>query len=550
MEPTKVSTPSPFGPMAEEERLDLRTYWRMVVRWWWILVLGTLAAGTAAFFISGAQTPLYDATTRILVQGSRTPGTPSAGDIQASQQLAQSYVDLVTTRSILQQVAEALGMPVDTVGLGGKISVRSPRSFILITANDPNPGTAADIANTTARVFIDDFQRRQFTQIAQFQASLSQYGILEDPAIIAAQAATLTTLSIIEDAIPPPSPSTPRLRRNVLLAAIVGLLMAGLIVILREYLDDRVRSPEELRDLTGIRNLAGMPTMGSVVRFRSHSDARPLIIKDQPAQSLTEAYRFLQTNLEFAAVGTSGLKSLLVTSSSPEEGKTTTAVNLAISMARDGKRVLLVDTDLRRPAMHRLFDLQEQKGLTHLLLGNGTIEEVSGRTEIAGLRVIPAGPPPPDPPQVLRSSRMRELVAEIKENAEFVIFDSPPLLAVTDPMLMVPLVDGVLLVVDAERTRRGPVRRSVEMLQLANPQVVGAVLNKVSARAGGYGSYYYYHDNHYAEADSAESDGSRRRFISRSLSRLRFRKSGASKSTDGHGDSARSAVRNEEPGAD
>ena len=498
IDPTNTPIHSQFPSADQEDVLDLRAFWTVIVRGWWVFVLGILVAGSATWFLSSVQTPLYTATASILVEGGRTPGTPSAGDLQASQQLAQSYVGLVTTRPILAEVAAALRTPDDTAGPALQISVSSAGSLIVITATHPSPGSAAKIANTTAGVFIDDTRRRQFTRIAQFQASLSQYGIAEDPTLVAAQAATLTSLSIIEEAEPPSSPSTPRTRRSVLLAAFVGLLIAGLILIVREFLDDRVKSPEQLRNmtsvLTGERNPTSMPTMGSVTRFPGTGRADTLIFGDHTAGDLTEAYKFLQTNLEFAAVGASRLNSLLVTSSSPEEGKTTTAANLGISMAREGKTVIVVDGDLRRPDMHRLFHLKEQKGLTHLLLGTGTVDEAAGPTEIEGLRIVPSGPLPPDPVQVLRSPRMREVVAELQAKAEMVIFDSPPLLAVTDPMLIAPLVDGVLLVVDAGRTRRNQLRRSVEMLRLVDPPMVGAVLNKVKARGHGYDGYssYYY----------------------------------------------------------
>ena len=223
-----------------------------------------------------------------------------------------------------------------------------------------------------------------------------------------------------------------------------------------------------------------------------------------------------------------------MTSASPAEGKTTTAINLATSIAREGgSSVVLVDADLRRPSLHRAFDLRERKGLTHLLLGTGTFDGVASPTQVEGLRVIPAGPLPPDPPRLLRSRRMKEVVAELEEKADFVIFDSSPLLAVTDPMLVASLVDGVLLVVDSNHARRELVKIAVQMLQQAQPEMLGAVLNKVAVRSGRgrYGGGYYYHE--YAETDSAERDGSRRGFISRSLSRLRFRKSGVSTSTDG-----------------
>ena len=514
--------------------LDLKAYWAIAIRSWWILIVVTAAVGGLAYAISASRTPTYAATAKVLVQGAQVPGSMSLGDIEANRRFAEDFRDLLATRPILESVVSFMELPFGPGGLAAKIDARTTRRIVDITVTDPDRRMAADIANVLAREAIEHTQRRQLTQIAQLQASLSQYGLGSDAGLIAAQASTLSMLSIVEDATPASSPVGRGTLRNGILGILLGLVISGLIVALREYLDDRVRSPDELRRLTEVQDRPGVPTLGSVVRFRSDGPGEPLITGDAPPSSLTEAYKFLQTNLQFAVLDTSGLKTILVTSSTPEEGKTTTAINLATSIAREGgSSVILVDTDLRRPALHRQFDLQDRKGLTHLLLGTGTLEETASPTAIEGLRVIPAGPLPPDPPRLLRSRRMREVVAELKENADFVIFDSPPLLAVTDPMLVAALVDGVLLVVDSGRTRREPVRLAVQMLYKANPKMIGAVLNKVAVEGKGRygGGYYDYY--RYAEAGTAERDGTRRRLISRSLSRLRFRRSGASKSTDG-----------------
>jgi capsular exopolysaccharide synthesis family protein len=273
-----------------------------------------------------------------------------------------------------------------------------------------------------------------------------------------------------------------------------------------------------------------MGTIGSVVRYRGGDRDEPLIIDDDPPPALTEAYKFLQTNLQFAALGTTGVKSILITSSNPGEGKTTTAINLATSIAREGaSSVLLIDADLRRPNLHRLFHLDDHKGLTHLLLGTATLDEVASPTGIDGLRVIPAGIVPPDPPKLLRSERMREVVAELEESADLVFFDSPPLLAVTDPMIVASLVDGVLLIVESGRSRRDPVKLAVRMLERANPQFISTVLNKVTPRAEseyGYGYYAY-------REDDDNRNGAGRGLIPRALVKLRIRKPKPNGTRDG-----------------
>ena len=185
-----------------QDGLDLKAYWEIFRKSWWILALSVIGISASAYFVSKSITPIYEARAKILVQGGQAPGVPTVDDIQASERLARNYSDLIKTRPVLELVIESLSLPYGPGTLSGKISVRSPRSLIEITAKDPEPQRASLIANTTAQMFIEDSRDRQFNQIAQFQSSLSQYGIREDPTLIAALASTLSTLSIAEPAIP------------------------------------------------------------------------------------------------------------------------------------------------------------------------------------------------------------------------------------------------------------------------------------------------------------------------------------------------------------
>ena len=511
---------------------DLKTYWALALRYWWVFVAVVAATGAAAYLLSSARTPLYSATAKVLVQSARVPGAFSAGDPQANRRFAEDYRDLLSTRPVLESLADAMELATGSRSLGS-IGSDATRSIVEITVRHPDPQRAAAVANALARESIEHVQRLQLAQIAQFQDSLSELGIESDAAVIAGQASTLSTLSIIEDAVPSTAPLASGTRRNTLLGIVLGFVLSWLIVALREHLDDRVRSPDELRRLTAAGGLPAIPAIGSVVRYRGGSHREPLIIDEDPPRVLTEAYKFLQTNLGFAALDTPGVKSALVTSSSPKEGKTTTAINLAASVAREGgSSVILVDADLRTPAVHRTFALRGRKGLAHLLLGTATLDEVASPTAIEGLRVIPAGLLPPDPPKLLRSERMRQVVAELEASADIVVFDSSPLLAVTDPMLIASLVDAVLLVVDSAKTHRQRVRMALEMLQQADPQVIGAVLNKVTVRGkSAYGGDYDYQYDDEANGSS----GSGRRLISRALRKLRIKKPAA----DGTGGGAR-----------
>ena len=319
----------------EDRGLDLKAYWHIFRRWWWIFAVGAVGMIIVAFFMTGKTVPIYEAEAKILVEGGQPVGgaVRSLADIQAAQELAKNYSDLVKTRPVLNQIIEELSLPYGPNTLAGKIGISTPRSLIVIKVRDLDPQLSAEIANATARSFIDQFHNRQLTNIALFQAALGQFNISQDPSIIAAQAATMRTFDIVEEALPSSSRSNPPSNRRFYIAAVLGLLAAGIVVFLIEYLDTQIKSPEELTAVTG------MMVLGTVVRQQSNNGLGPISLHDESRRSaLAESYKFLQTNLEFAAMDTQGVRTLLITSSSPEEGKTTTAANLAISLARLASR--------------------------------------------------------------------------------------------------------------------------------------------------------------------------------------------------------------------
>ncbi len=447
-------------------------------------MIGAMLLG---YFYDQSKTPIYRASTRILVEGTFAPG--SSADSQTSE--IKTFSDLVTTRPIRDQVTSQLGLPQQP-----SISASNFRSFIDITARHKDAVMAADIANTTAEVFIQDLRARQFTQIAQFQASLAQYGVVQDPAFIASQTARIANLSVIDPASPPGAPPSTGTKRLLIFSAILGLLLAAVIIVILEQLRETVASSEEIKALTGFEIL------GSVIRYRSRTDEGPALVAKEPRESpAAESYSFLRTNLEFAALGRDGgLKTILVTSAGPSEGKSTTAINLATVIAKDGKRVIIVDADLRRPSLSRAFGIKPAHGVTSVLLKHTTLEDALIPVGQEGLYMISSGPLPPDPTHALRSSQFRSLVERLKERADIVVIDSPPVLVVADALAVAPLADAVLVVVDVHHTTRGALKKAAQLLHQAQPGVVGVVLNKVAGR-GLFGYAYrqsYYHYNYYS----------------------------------------------------
>ncbi|MDO8750421.1 MAG: polysaccharide biosynthesis tyrosine autokinase [Dehalococcoidia bacterium] len=485
------------------EEVDIRFYLGLLRRWWWVLAVGVLVAGATAFLVSRSLTPIYVAQARVFVQSGRS-FQPSANDFTVSQQLAQSYRDLITTRPVMQAVIDRLVLPYTPQTLSAKLAVNAPGSFIDIGVTDPDPELAATIANVTAEVFIDRFREQQLLELARLQSSLAQYGITQDPSIIAAQASMSSTLTVVESAEAPLMPFSPNTRLNVLLGILVGLVLAGGVVYVLERLDDTIKSPDDLKELTGL------PTLGSVFRWPIADGATiPLIGDENQRTSLAESFKFLTASLEFSAAGAKEFKSLLLTSSSPSEGKTTAATNLALTLARQGKSVILVDADLRKPQLHRVFRSQNTMGLSNLLLGNGSLEQVLTPTPVPGLHVVTSGPMPPDPAQLLRLPRTRDAIAALESNCDIVIFDTPPMLAVADTLVIAGLVDGAIMVVDTMHISREAVIQAVEALQQTRVPILGAILNKIAPRGRGRYYYYYYHQYHYY-SPAGDGDGASR----------------------------------------
>ncbi|MGB3260083.1 CpsD/CapB family tyrosine-protein kinase [Paenisporosarcina sp.] len=219
---------------------------------------------------------------------------------------------------------------------------------------------------------------------------------------------------------------------------------------------------------------------------------RQLITIDSPRSPITEQYRTLRTNIEFSSVDQE-YKTILVTSSSPAEGKSTTVANLAVTFAQQGKRILLVDTDLRKPTVHYTFNLKNVKGLTNVLTKQSTLTEAVQSTEVEHLSILTCGPIPPNPAELLGSSSMSQFIELAKSQFDVVLFDTPPILAVADAQILANKVDGTILVICSGSTEQESACKSKDLLESAKSKVLGAVLNKKKAKDSQY--YYYYGNN-------------------------------------------------------
>jgi capsular exopolysaccharide synthesis family protein len=317
------------------------------------------------------------------------------------------------------------------------------------------------------------------------------------------------SLAQIEVASVPESPIRPQPLNNTLLAGVVGLMIAAGIVFLIEYLDDSVNSPEE------VQQLFGLPMVGFIAEIQSFGKGEAdVYVKRQPRSPVSEAFRSLRTNLEFASVD-KPLRTILITGAEVGDGKTTIAVNLASIIAQGGKRVLLLDADLRRPRVHRFMGVHNKAGLTDLFRGTHRIEEVKytfDESNAGSVSVIPTGSLPPNPAELLGTKKMETLLEKLAKTVDMVVIDSPPTL-VADAQILASKVDGVLIVLTPGRTHMGALRSLVEQLTTAGAHVVGVVFNRIPRNSEYYYRGYSYYspdrpqNSHYLRGDDLATEG-------------------------------------------
>ncbi len=537
--------------------MELKRFVEVIWTRMWLILLATVLVTGMTYLLSITTTPTYSATTTLSIDPGGDPRTDPYSTYRFGEAAAQTYVEQIRSPVISQQVMSRLGVSYDPEKVIRVEQVRDTQ-LIKITAVHENPGLAKEIADTTARVFIDQITSQQQArfqaglseieaqiadierQIEETQKAITSIGDPTDPQNLKmpefarlelaryqtqltsletrytillksaedfrlAMARYVDTISIFAPAELPRTPVAPRTLLNTALGLISGLVLGVSTAFLLEYLDDSIRSPEELEQELG---LSALGAIGRMEHVRQLTDR--LVTHPGCHGGVIEAYRVLRTNLSFSDVDNpSG--SLLVTSAGPGEGKTTTLANLGIVMAQAGKKVILVDADLRRPSLHKLFGLENRRGLTDLFLGvqvqgNGLLQP----TDVPGLLVLPSGPLPRNPPDLLSSKKMGLIVEELRKQADMVLLDSPPVMGMADAALLAAQAENVLLVVDIDQTPRDTLRRAKEILEKADARVLGVVLNRlVPGRRGGPYYYYYYH-RYYAGDESQDGREKRR----------------------------------------
>jgi len=301
----------------------------------------------------------------------------------------------------------------------------------------------------------------------------------------------VANVRMLTPATPPGAPVRPNRTQNIKLSVILGLILAIALALLVERLDDRVVSEEIAERVTKRPALAFVP-------FFEDNTRQSLLTDTHQNSPLLESYRMLRNNISFAAVD-QPIRSLMLTSSQPNEGKSSTCVNLAVVMAMDGKRVVLVDCDLRRPSLHNLFGLSNRIGFTSVLAGSASLSEALQDTSVPGLQVLTSGPIPPNPPELLNSQASQACLNQIMQQADFVIIDTPPALAISDAQVIATKVDAALLIISCREANQHAVARTAQLLAQTGTRILGCVLNKLTAGFGGEYGYYggYYRSSYY-----------------------------------------------------
>jgi polysaccharide biosynthesis transport protein len=477
-------------------RSDPREFFQLLLRRKWILLACVILIPLATYLVSTRLPKTYEASAVLQLQsvgsGQSLPGvgdlSGGSGDTQTNDQVAA----LIATNGVADQAARVLHEPVGS--LRGDVTAQADQDtgFITITAQASTPKRAAKIANAFAEaVRVTRAQQglaRVNDAIATTQAQLKKQGknatnstlVQQLQGLIAARDALGQNAQVIQPATPPSSAASPDPLKNALFAFVFALLFAAALVALVDRLDRRLHDPDDLEKLTGSPLLVHIPP--------SAFPGSP------PDPGVPVAFQMLRDSLVYFNAELP-LDSLIVVSSLKGEGKTTVAANLAIAYARTGKRIIAMDADLRSPELALRLGLESTPGLSTVLVGNATLEEAFREVEPFGdkLRVLPGGPPPPNPSELLGSARMAQLFDELVADSDLVIVDTPPLLVVSDSFGLVERASGAIGVARLDETPKDAVRRMADVVATVHTRLLGAVATGALPVAGyGYGYGYGY----------------------------------------------------------
>jgi len=508
-----------------ETTVDLKEYFYLFWSWAWLIILAGILAGAMAFVVSINMQPIYQTSTTILVSAppASTNSVDSTGMLN-TQTMTSTYSQMLLDTPVLQGVITQLKLnnTPDELKKSISVAVVTNTQLLVITVNDPSPVQAANIANSIAQVFADRIRELQSQRYAasrdglnaqvtdmenqidtttkqialttdpaaleQLQARLTQYRTIYSNLVTSyeqirlAEEQTSTNVVVSEPANVNNIPVSPKTPLNTILAFASGMLLAAGAIFVGDTLDDTIKNPEDLR------RRFNLPILG-MIAWHETPDNKP-ITQVEPRSPTAEAFRALRTNITFAAVDRP-LRRIMITSPTPQEGKTTISSSLAVVLAQADKQVVLIDADLRRPKVHRKFGLHNRIGLTDMFVR--PLDALSGivkYVEIHGLAVITSGGLPPNPAELLTSQKMIDILDRLNQDFDIILIDTPPVLTVTDAAALAPAMDGVILVAKPGSTKLSSFQQTLVQLRSVGARVLGVVLNDVNPKSRKYGYYY------------------------------------------------------------
>lgn len=523
--------------------MELRECLLPLRKWWWLLLAAMVVSTASSFLATHLQVPLYQSQSTLMIGQALADPNPDNAAIYLTQQLAQSYAELARRQPLRRATMEALGM----IWLPEyQVNIVPGTQLLEIIVIDSDPVRSQAVAHMLAQQLVllsptstqpDEKQRQQFideqlakletkihdteeeiqqlqeevagmisarqiadteSQITTLQAKLNDFQNNYATLLSNTRAGAINTLTIVEEAELPTDPVNAHHALTLLLGAAIGFTLSTGTAYLLEYLDNTLQSPADFREALAL------PIMGFIQEMPAAKEGQEgVLVAEQPRSPVAEAFRAVRTNLEFAAVD-KPLRTVLLTSLNPGDGKSSTACNLAASIAQSGKKVLLIDADLRRPRIHHFFDCSNRFGLSDLFRDQMTVPEAAQAVEnVPDLLLITSGGLPPNPAELLGARKMDRILAEAITLADIVLIDGPPFV-VSDTAILSAKVDGVVVVVQPGRTTAEAAKALLEQLHRAEAHIVGLVLNRIPRK----GSVYYRYRYHYAPEYYADPDNS------------------------------------------
>jgi len=451
--------------------VELRDYIRILYKNWILIVACALLGVAAAAAVSIAATPKFVSTTDLYVSvrsGSDSASSELVQGTSFARQAVTSYVSIVNSAIVLDPVIDELGLDLTERQLSAMVTATSPLNTVLIqiSVTNDDPVLAANIANSVG------------TNLADVVVD-----VLEKPD---GDGESLVRIETVQPAVASSNPTSPNVPLNLVLGLLLGLALGVGAAVLRTVLDTRIHSAHDIATVTDKPMLGG-------ISFDPDAVKRPLVVHVDPQSPRAESFRKLRTNLQFLNVD-SRPKSFVITSSVPGEGKSTTAANLAISLAETGAKVVLVDGDLRLPRIAEYMGIEGAVGLTDVLIGRAELTDVLQKWGRNQLYVLPSGRVPPNPSELLGSRNMEQLITTLTSEVDYVIIDAPPILLVTDAAVISKFIGGSILVAAAGRTTKGEIASAVGALEHVSDSLLGVVVTMLPTRgpdAYGYGTYAY-----------------------------------------------------------